>query len=178
MKTAASTILPVFVLGMLFASAFGRLGSTTATAAPGSAPVTIVNTPLPIIGTVTIVPSQPFAAKGSGVTQDTLFAADEFLVPADKRLIVETISIQAHVPLGDRASCGVSVEPAAGGEPTSHRFVMAPQGSLDSGSDLFVSNSSLRLYYAPEDELNWFCFRNGAGFVSFAWSISGYLVDA
>jgi hypothetical protein len=43
---------------------------------------------------------------------------------------------------------------------------------------VFVTTSPVRLYFGPGDELNVFVFRNGLGFVSFSWSISGYLVDA
>jgi hypothetical protein len=138
-----------------------------------------MNIPVPITGTVAIVPSQPFAVNGSGVTQNTLFASNKFVVPADKRLIVETVTIAAEVPPGHLASCGVTASPAAGGEGATHFFVMTPQGdALASGVDNFVSTSPVRLYSGPGDTLTWFCFRNnGVGFISFAWSISGYLVD-
>jgi hypothetical protein len=163
----------------MFALAFGNLGQGRTTAAAGAAPVTIVNTPVPITGTVTLVPSQPYAVGGSGVTQDALFAADHFTVPAGKRLIVEMVAMRAQVPVGDLASCGVTASPAPGVDPTSYRFVTTPQGQIDgSTTDSFVSNPPVRLYLGPGDELIWFCFRsNGPGFITFAWSISGYLVD-
>ena len=172
---AVSAGVSAVVIAILFLLAFGNLGQGRATAA-GAAPVTVVNTPLPITGT--LVPSQPFAASGSGVTQDTLFAADHFTVPAGKRLIVEMVAMQARVPAGDLASCGVTASPAASPVPTSYRFVTTPQGAVDgSASATFVSNPPVRLYLGPGDELIWFCFRNDSGFISFAWSISGYLVD-
>ena len=173
---AVSASVSAVVIAILFLLAFGNLGQGRATAA-GSAPVTVVNTPLPITGT--LVPSQPFAVGGSGVTQDTLFAVDDFTVPAGKRLIVEMVAIQARVPAGDLASCGVTASAATGGDPTSYRFVTTPQGPVDgSTSASFVSNPPVRLYLGPGDELTWFCFRsNGNGFITFAWSISGYLVD-
>jgi hypothetical protein len=174
---SVSAGVSVVVFAVLFSLAFGNFGQGR-TAAAGSAPVTIVNTPVPITGT--LVPSQPFAVSGAGVTQDTLFAADKFVVPAGKRLIVEMVAISARVPAGDLASCGVTAHPAtAGGNPTSYRFVTTPQGPIDgSTSASFVSNPPVRLYLGPGEELTWFCFRsNGSGFITFAWSISGYLVD-
>jgi hypothetical protein len=177
---SVSAGVSVVVFAVLFSLAFGNFGQGRTTAAAGSAPVTIVNTPVPITGTVTLVPSQPFAVSGGGVTQDTLFAADKFVVPAGKRLIVEMVAISARVPAGDLASCGVTAQPAtAGGDPTSYRFVTTLQGPIDgSTSASFVSNPPVRLYLGPGDELTWFCFRsNGSGFITFAWSISGYLVD-
>jgi hypothetical protein len=89
------------------------------------------------------------------------------------------VAIQARVPVGDLASCGVTASPATGGNPTSYRFLTTLQGPIDvSTADSFVSNPPVRLYLGPGDELIWFCFRsNGPGFISFAWSISGYLVD-
>jgi hypothetical protein len=126
---------------------------------------------------VTIVPSQPFAAGGSGVTQDAQFALDEFTVPAGKRLVVETVTLRAIVPVGEVTSCGMSVEPALGGPVVTHNFVVTPQGAAPSAFDNFLSNTPVRFYFQPGDELNWFCYRNGNGFVSFAWSVSGYLVD-
>ena len=121
--------------------------------------------------------SQPFAAGGAGVTQDEQFALDEFTVPTGKRLIVETVTIRSVVPPGEVTSCGMTVEPAAGGPVVTHHFVVSPQGAAPSGFDNFLATASVRLYFQPGDEMNWFCYRNGNGFVSFAWSISGYLVD-
>jgi hypothetical protein len=175
---AFSTGASVVVLAVLFALAFGNFGQGRTTAASGSAPVTIVNTPVPITGTVALVPAQPFAIHGAGVTQDALFAADKFSVPAGKRLIVETVTISASVPPGDLASCGLTVSPAAPGDLVTHHFAVTPQGNAPTPFDQFVSTAPVRLYFGPNDELTWFCFRsNGSGFITFAWSISGYLVD-
>jgi hypothetical protein len=170
---AVSAGVSVVVLAILLSLAFGNLGQGR-TAAAGAAPVTIVNTPVP----VALVPSEPYAAQGAGVTQNELFAADKFSVPAGKRLIVETVMLHAEVPLGDLAACGLTATPAGGGNPRSHSFVMTPQGAVASVRDVFISNSPVRLYFSPGDELTWFCFRsNGSGFITFTWSISGYLVD-
>jgi hypothetical protein len=172
---AVSAASSIVVLAVLFGFAVGEIGRGQVNAASGSAPVTITNTPVPITGTVALVPSQPFAAAGAGVTQDTLFAADKFPVPVGKRLIVETISLHADVPPGDIASCGVTSDPATA-NPVSYRFVMTPQGNFG-GFDTFTSTPSVRFYFGPAEELTWFCFRNGSGFITFTWSISGYLVD-
>jgi hypothetical protein len=67
--------------------------------------------------------------------------------------------------------------PAGGGDAVVHNFVMTPQGPAPGPFDRFTSHTSTRLYYQPGDAITWFCYRNGAGFVSFAWSISGFLVD-
>jgi hypothetical protein len=90
MKRAVSTIVPVFVLGILFTYAFGHVVSTTTDAAAKSA-------------LVTVVPSEPFATGGTGVTQDTVFAADSFVVPAGKRLIIEVVTMESSVTAGDRS---------------------------------------------------------------------------
>lgn len=112
------------------------------------------------------------------MTQSALFAADDFSVPAGKRLIVETVMLDAEVPPGDQAACGLTATPAGGGIPRSHKFVMTPQGVVNSALDVFISNSPVRLYFSPGEELTWFCYRsNGSGFITFTWSISGYLVD-
>ena len=170
----------VFVFAGLFLLAFNDFGQGRATAAAGSAPVTIVNTPVPITGTVAFVPSEPFAAKGTDTTQDELFASDKFVVPAGKRLIVETVTLRASVPAGDTASCGVTAAAAAGSGVVTHYFVMTPQGGDTLPSrEIFASTAPVRLYFGPEDSLVWFCFRsNGTGFISLVWSISGYVVDA
>jgi hypothetical protein len=171
----ASTV----VLAIVLAGLFGNLVPTRADPPPqAGAPVIVKNTPLPVRGMVEFVPTQPFSARGSAVTQDTLFAADEFVVPEGKRLIVETVTANASVPPGDVATMGVSVEPAGGGEVISYSFVMTPQGKVPGPYDVFVTTSPVRLYFGPGDELNVFVFRNGSGFVGFSWSISGYLVDA
>jgi hypothetical protein len=153
--------MSVVVLMIVMASTFGNLR-----AAPDkpSAPVTIV-------------PSEPFAVNGNGVTQDTQFAVGKFTVPAGQRLVVETVTLRATVPPGDATSCGLTVVPGAGGSAVTHNFVVTPQGPAPSPFDNFLSTASVRLYFGPGDELTWFCYRNGNGFVSFAWSASGYRVD-
>jgi len=159
-KTLAAS-MSVVVLVIVMASTFGNLR-----AAPDK-PSALV----------TLVPSQPFAANGSGVTQDTQFALSEFTVPAGKRLVVETVTLRSTVPAGDATSCGLTVVPGAGGAAITHDFAVTPHGPAPSPFHNFLSTASVRLYFGPGDELKWFCYRNGNGFVSFAWSVSGYLVD-
>jgi hypothetical protein len=175
---SVSAGVSVVVFAVLLSLAFGNFGQGQTTATAGSAPVTIVNTPVPVTGTVALVPAQPFAVHGGGVTQDELFAADKFSVPAGKRLIVETVTMFAAVPPGDRASCGLTADPAGPSDLVTHHFAVTPQGNAPAPYDQFVSTSPVRLYFGPGDELIWFCFRsNGNGFVTFRWSISGYLLD-
>jgi hypothetical protein len=130
---SVSTSVSVVVLTILLALAFGNLEQGRTTAAAGSVPVTIVNTPVRITGTVALVSSQPFAANGSGVTQVAPFASDRFSVPAGKRLIVEMVTLEVEVPAGGLATCGLTAErPASPADSVGHRFAVTPQVSFNS----------------------------------------------
>ena len=88
--------------------------STRPSAAPGSAPVTVVNTPLPVTGTVAVsnlpavAPLQAYQVQ----CRNTLDFADNIsecffeAVPAGKRLLVQTISIHTLTDPGVRVVQG------------------------------------------------------------------------
>jgi hypothetical protein len=147
----------------------------------GSAPVTVVNTPLPVQGTVTVqgtvsvTAGEPVNARNTvtGTTNQT----DNFVytIPAGKRLIIDYVSARATVQAGESVS-GIFIS-----FPVVHFFVVVSQGPDIGGENVFTAAQSLRVVLGPFAEptpIRMRMEKNVGGTTSiFAATLAGQLVE-
>lgn len=164
---------------------------------PAGLGVRVLNTPLPVTGTVNVGPvnitgtvpirdienpaRQPYQNDEILSTPAGLLGDNAtFTVPSDKRLVIEFVSFSANWPAGQYTTrFFIGVCNAAGGTcPTS--YYVAPSAPVaEFGGEVFsVGSSPVRLYADPGTEVTVGVRRNattGEGLASV--SVSGYLVD-
>jgi len=147
-----------------------------------SVPVRVINTP-----TVTFAPGasisnadnpafQPFQATASGAIGNSALVTLT-TVPANKRLVIEYVSLSASVPTGQKVTGTVTTALQSGF--ATFAVTVAPQGS-DGFKDYYAASQLVRIYADPGSDVSAECVRvpplgTGTGTCSFA--ISGYFVD-
>jgi hypothetical protein len=167
-------------------SGFGQKASTQPTPIPPPVNVNVVNTPLPVTGTISVgnlgdspLPvrdvdnpaRQPVSATANcSESTGTNCEATIYSVPAGKRLVIEYVSFQARVPFGQVAYMSITGGPYF---PFSQPAVSFP------GANVVRFAEQVRLYSEPGTTLVVQGERTGSGLSStnFSFFISGYLVD-
>jgi hypothetical protein len=117
---------------------------------------------------------QPFQRSISVTLSSGVDAGSSLLsLPADKRLVIEEITIEGRTPAGDMLArinlnsggCGGCV----------HRLALTPQGTF-SGKRVFMGTHLVRLYANAGSTIQVFAFRNDTtGTLSMSFHVSGYL---
>lgn len=159
-----------------------------ANAAPPTQNVNIINTP-----TVTVAnpPANPVAVRdvnnpafqpfqkfmiGSVNDGELSIAFDILTVPAGKRAVIETVTVQNSSPLGQKSRTYIIT--IVGGETGYHAIVLTPQGPLGTLEELSAT-TSIRLYADPGTVIRGFFDRSGypTGIAGANVQISGYYVN-
>lgn len=164
--------LALLLLAVLLATAGGREAL-----AQISKPVLVVNdpgSPVPIRDTENPAHSAfQIQSSGSlpvGSTSHTLL----FPVPPGKRLVIETVSVSAQLPLGQRAHG--SLITSVGGEVGTYLVTMVPD-LASTFPEHHIGTPALRLYADPPN-VHCSVFRDSSvGLGGLNCAISGYLVD-
>jgi hypothetical protein len=111
-------------------------------------------------------------------TPSATFLQDSSItVPAGKRLVIETISIDTTVGTGQRPTA--RLESLAGGKFANHIFPQTKAGS-DAFSDYYQGLYSLRLYADPNTSITLVAARDSAGTTvngQIVFHITGYYVN-
>jgi len=95
-------------------------------------------------------------------------------VPAGMEWVIETVSVVATLPSGQRGI--VSVQSSVGGFATGANIPLTFAGNFN-GSDTYEVTQALRLYADPNSSVQFVAIRNDAtGSASFEFEISGYTV--
>jgi hypothetical protein len=106
-------------------------------------------------------------------------AASFALVPAGKRLVIEQVTVEAQVAVGETARCSIVTH--LGDTAVAHRLVMHDQGVLaDPAADArsFVASQTVRLYESAGAAPAVSVFRTlASGPAPVVATLSGYLVD-
>lgn len=112
----------------------------------------------------------PFIAPGLLNATDT-----SIIVPADKYLVIETVSATATVPLGQNLR--VRIRTTAGGQLGGHHIDLVDRGAFQGMQD-FKGTHAVRFYADPGSMVEISIARNDTlSFVQLNLSISGHLVD-
>lgn len=153
----------------------------------------IVNTPLPVEITNSATPDAPLpvvlapekirqekvGASQTPNTSGTIFIQDMFLVPVDKRAVIEHVSFRAKVPVGDKV-ISVSVGTPVSGVGVGTRDYLVPVflGTDLGGFDVFTGSQQVRMYFEPGDEVMLSVSRDSttAGEMNVSGYIHGYLI--
>ncbi len=149
-------------------------------------PVEIVNGPIAQVGNTASqpVPVRDVEYHGRQFFREavncTAFPGDffsqvRFLVPADKLLVIKTVSVGANVPSGRRAATSCVVESF----PPSFAYTVSLQHLQSfSTTDSFGALEQVRLYAGPGEQVRLVFFRDQvANSAIGSMTVSGYLVD-
>jgi hypothetical protein len=162
---------------------------------PNGVGVVVLNTPLPVTGTVSVggnsaaapllvrdvdtLARQPFDSSNFNTCGgDTCSVV--FTVPAQKLLVIETVTANLQLPPGQRATVGVH---ASAGGGLNAALPMEFQGTFTSGQivvpgDDYSAAASLRFYANPGTTVRIGAFRNSTtGTFVLGAAIVGYIVD-
>ena len=141
--------------------------------------VTVTNTPLPVsLGGTTAIRDVDNPARQAVVTTDTcnmaaaLVCENSFSVPANKMLVIETVSVRSVGTPGARLLAHVSL----GSAPANFAIPTVFAGNFGA-SDIDHGTLSARLYAAPGSTVRLIGTLTNVGTGAFVASISGYLVD-
>jgi len=153
----------------------------------------IVNTPLPVEITNGATPDAPlpvviapekirqnnFGAISFSETDGFLRVNDMFLVPTDKRAVIEHVSFEVQVPVGDKVTSVEIGTPSYGVLSGTHDFLVPVfLGTNRQGLDVFTGSQQVRLYFEPGDEVSMSASRNSTatGHMEFQAHFHGYLI--
>ncbi|MBT8338577.1 MAG: hypothetical protein HKP58_15080 [Desulfatitalea sp.] len=142
-------------------------------------PVTVENLPLEV--TLDNLPAQPlhepFQWQGNAVdfAPDQLGAQLNFTVPADRRLVIEYVSVEAFIDTGDIVIFSVST--SLSGVYATHTIVPTFLGPAGGFGRSYLAGQSLRLYADPGTIVTIYAGRQLGGRGVMKASISGYLCD-
>ncbi len=139
-----------------------------------SIPVTIVNTPV----TTKIAPLQAFQWGVMNVDFDPtqLGASVSFVIPDGKRLVIEYVSGNVFVDIGDAVVFSVST--TVDGVLAHHQLVLTPLGPSGGFAKGYTASQSMRLYADSGTEVTVYAGNTLGGRATMHASISGYLVDS
>ena len=162
-----------------------------ANAAPPAQNVNVVNTPNV---TVANPPANPVAVRGADNPAFQPFHAlrvgflntgqagltfDLVAVPAGKRAVIETVTVNNQLPSGQKPQ--IMIITTTGGTSVNHWVTLTPQEPEPSSSDdAFSATLSMRLYADPATSIQFFLGRVAAGYTGddgATVTISGYYVD-
>lgn len=102
-----------------------------------------------------------------------------FIVPADKILVIETVSARAIITAGQRPVVNLATsQPAAAG--TRQYSLPLTLVASNDGNDILGTTQQVRVYARPGGSLDFGIRRFGgtSGGAEFLFTVSGYLVDA
>jgi hypothetical protein len=140
------------------------------------APKTVIvgNTPLPVTDVFTrniyqeTLSDQILSGENFGVVTFST-------VPPEQILVIETVSIQIDIPIGQKAAAGQLFGDVSA--TTAHFFPTFEVGSPNSGEARFAGLQNLRLYADPGASPSISSFRDsGTGSGRMTATISGYLI--
>lgn len=115
-----------------------------------------------------------FSKSGGNFISDNQIA-----VPSGKRLVIETITLQAWVPAGQKLLAQINM--VGGGTFAQHNIVLTPQGGFDFNLlDYFAATETVRLYADSGSAVPVNVTRNSSdsNLWGGSYTVSGYLVDA
>jgi hypothetical protein len=114
-----------------------------------------------------------FSKSGGNFISDNQIA-----VPSGKRLVIETITLQAWVPAGQKLLAQINM--VGGGTFAQHNIVLTPQGGFDCNLlDYFAATETVRLYADSGSAVPLNVTRNSsdANLWGGSYTVSGYLLD-
>ena len=175
MKTLLSSLFAPRLLASLgivaLLGGIGLFASRPAHTAGGPVPVTVTNTPLATVAVDAAAPSLPIGVQQvipvmGGFGGDTVY-----IVPAGKRLVIETISASTEFPTDVPDSYSVLV--------VVNKFATFAGISLQPEGSLAVGSQAVHLYANPGTTVQARIFgKSTANDAKVGVGISGYLVDA
>ena len=120
---------------------------------------------------------QPFQTNLQFFLQDGSFGDQQsFAVPANKRLVIEYISADSGVPVGQLARIGVYT--SLNNLFTLHYVVTNRLGTVGNGDDEFVAGQPTTIYADPGTQVFVGFTKNaGQGFANCSITLSGHLVN-
>lgn len=120
---------------------------------------------------------QPFQTELDFFEADGSYGATQsFTVPANKRLVIEYVSADSGVPVGELTRIGISTE--INGQYQGHHVVANRLGAVGNGDDEFVAGQPMTVYADPgTDVFVGFSRNNAVGFANCFVTISGHFVD-
>jgi hypothetical protein len=102
------------------------------------------------------------------------FGDEGFAVPSGKALVIETVSVRANIPNGQRLLAGLITD--SGGEQATYHF--APPLGFAIGLDILAATQVTRIYADPGSTVEVLVSRSGNSGAAQVWvSLSGHLVD-
>jgi hypothetical protein len=103
---------------------------------------------------------------------------NQIAVPAGKRLVIETVTVQAYVPAGQKLLAQINM--VGGGTFAQHNILLTPQGGFDFNLlDYFAATESVRLYADQGSAVPFSLTRSSsdANLWGGSYTVSGYLID-
>jgi hypothetical protein len=171
---AAGTLLIALSLSLVHVN---RVEGAAATP-HGAAPVTVLNTPLPVLD-VDNPARQPFQTGGGGRVQEGNCPgiSSTFAVPASKRLVIEFASASVVIVAIGQIPY-VEIQTEVGSISTSYRVPLTRIGAVDT-REVFEGSQQMRVYADPETTVyvNFGRSLPCTEVADFRVSISGYFVN-
>jgi len=133
-----------------------------------------VTSPIPVYD---VVDKQPFQYSIMNVDFDPtqLGQSVSFTVPAGKLLVIEYVSGNAFVDIGEAVVFSVST--TVNGVFANHQLVLTPVGPSGGFAKGYTASQSLILYADPETDVTIYVGNTLGGRATMHTSISGYLID-
>jgi hypothetical protein len=164
-------------------SGFGQKAGAQPSTIPPPLNVNVVNTPLPVTGTISVgnlgdspLPVRDVDNPARQPVQFKLGATDSYTVPNGKRLVIEYVSAEIF----SFSSCTLTVarlKTTAGGVEQEHQFYLQLVGT-NVTNRYYAANQQTRLYADPNTEVVPGSALVCSGFNQIQSTvISGYLVD-
>jgi len=202
---ATGVLIGSFVLGSVFAghaapnpptqnvSVVNTTSEPVPTQAVGtttvSGSVSIANSPTVQVGNTSASPvavrdvdnpaRHPFQFYATfSKTGGNLIVDNQIAVPAGKRLVIETITLQAFVPAGQKLLAQLHM--VGGGTFVQHNIMLTPQGGFNFDLlDYFAATETVRMYADQGSAVPLHVTRssNDANFWGGSYTVAGYLVD-
>jgi|KBSMisStandDraft_5_1062788.scaffolds.fasta_scaffold98172_4 hypothetical protein len=124
--------------------------------------------------------AHPFQIAMNVVLDGSNVGDESFTVPAGKRLIIDQVSIDSAVPVGDKVRISIITE--AGLFQVSHAMNVVPRGTFhlppDQVFDVFEATHLTRLFAEGGSNVGLHVSRNDtAGRAGVYFAISGHLID-
>src|SRR5262245_13197862 len=136
------------------------------------------SSPVPVID-VENPAHQPFQFFATfSKTGGNFVSSNQIAVPAHKRLVIETITVQAFVPAGQKLLAQINM--TGGGVFAQHNIILTPQGSFNFDlQDYFAATESVRLYADEGSAVPFNVTRSSSDgqFWGGQYTVSGYYVD-
>lgn len=132
--------------------------------------------PLTVDGSVQQAPTTPYAQQLSG-SSDGFYPSASVTVPAGKRWVIESVSIEVSVPSGQPV-LGATLQVVTGGTLTYQHVPMVVQGTYSGNNYTYYSGAvPMRLYADASTSVTAEAFKGaGSGSGTISAEVSGYLV--